>query len=39
MGDHMPAPDEETALLCNKCRDSQHSRDAEHGQGLESFTL
>ena len=31
IGNHMPAPTKDTALLCNKCRESQYVIDVEQG--------
>jgi len=40
LGDHMPAPDADSALLCNMCRESQYTVDVEEGGGERSgFTL
>lgn len=40
LGDHMPAPDADSALLCNKCRESQYVVDVEQGTGSRSgFTV
>ncbi len=36
---HMPAPDEETALACNKCRENQYTVDVEKGDAVGGYTL
>ena len=41
IGKHMPAPTNDTALLCNKCRESQYVIDVEQGSSSfrNGFTL
>ena len=36
---HMPAPCEETAALCNVCKDKQYAMDVEQGMAEGGFTL
>ena len=36
---HMPAPCEETAALCNICKDKQYAMDVEQGMAEGGFTL
>jgi len=37
--EHMPAPDGETALKCNQCREHQYTVDVEKGDAVGGYTI